>query len=87
MFDDPAFAQAVDDRWDEVYSQLVASDAFIGAQASIISDSAEANFDRWDITEELEDVQVIKGSWTAEVSYLRTWLKSRIAWMEGQLGD
>ncbi len=47
----------------------------------------EANFDRWDITEELEDVQVIKGSWTAEVSYLRTWLKSRIAWMEGQLGD
>jgi len=87
MFEDPAFAQAVDDRWDEVYAQLVASDAYIGAQAGIIANSAEANFDLWDITEELEDVQVIKGSWTAEVTYLRTWLKQRIAWMEGQLGD
>lgn len=88
MFADPVFAQRVEDRWQELYPRIAASDTFVGSQASLIANSAAANFQLWDINEELEDVQVIKGSWSAEVTYLRTWLKARIAWMNApaQLG-
>ena len=86
LFADPAFAAAVSARWKVMYPKLVTSDAFIGSQATVITQSAAANFQLWNINERLEDVQVIKGSWSAEVTSLRTWLKQRIAYMQGQLG-
>ncbi len=87
LFDDPAFVALVEKRWNEEYTQMVASDTFIANQSTLITNSANANFAKWNVNERLEDVQVIKGSWSAEVSSLRTWLKQRIAWMEGELGD
>ena len=81
LFQDPTLAAAVKARWKEVYPTLQQSDAFVSAQSSIISSSASANFQKWSVTERLETEQVIKGSWSSEVSYLRTWLKDRITWM------
>jgi hypothetical protein len=82
--EDPEFRAAVQARWRQVHAQLVASDAFLGQQQTLIAASAAENFQIWDITERLEDVQVIKGSWSAEMSYLRTWLEQRIAWLQSQ---
>lgn len=36
------------------------------------------------IKEHLSDAQVVKGSWSSEVSYLRSWPNGRISWMNGQ---
>ncbi len=85
LFADPTFAAAVKARWNVVKGSLAQSDAFIAAQTPIIQASANANFQLWNVNQRLEDVQVIKGSWSAEVSYLRQWLRDRITWMNGQL--
>ena len=88
LFTDATFAANVEKRWREVYPTLSQSVAFVDTQSGLISTSATANFAKWNVSERLEDVQVIKGSWSAEVTYLRTWLKARIAWMNApaQLG-
>lgn len=85
LFADPTFAAKVKARWQQVSPTLAASDSFIAAQSSIIAGSADANFRKWNINERLETEQVIKGSWPAEVSYLRSWLSARIAWMNANI--
>ncbi|MCU1387376.1 MAG: CotH protein, partial [Ilumatobacteraceae bacterium] len=72
-------------RWAQIYPQLLTTDAFLANQQSLIAASANANFAKWNINQRLETVQVIKGSWTTESTYLRTWLQQRIAWMNSQL--
>lgn len=86
LFEDPQFVAQVEARWKQVYPILTSSDAFVQHQSELIATSSEVNFERWDINERLEDVQVIQGSWEGEVSYLRGWLSARIEWMNGQLG-
>ncbi len=87
IFTDTTFAANVKARWKQVYSSLQGSDAFIATQSGLISTSATANFGKWNVSERFEDEQVIKGSWSAEVTYLRDWLKARLTWMNGQLGS
>ena len=84
--EDPTFQAAVEARWQQIYPQLQTSDTFIANQIPLIQSSATLNFQKWSVTERLEDVQVIKGSWSSEVTYLRQWLTQRLAWMNGQLG-
>lgn len=82
--DDSDFQKAVKARWNEVYPQLKTEDAFLGAQRSVIKKSADANFDKWSVRSHMSTAQVVKGSWSKEVSYLRGWLKDRISWMNKQ---
>jgi hypothetical protein len=82
--DDPDFQKAVKARWNEVYPQLKTEDAFLGTQRSVIKKSADANFEKWSVHAHISAAQVVKGSWSKEVSYLRGWLKSRISWMNKQ---
>lgn len=82
--DDPDFQKAVKARWNEVYPQLKTNDAFLGAQRSVIKKSADENFDKWSVHAHISPAQVVKGSWSKEVSYLRGWLKDRISWMNKQ---
>jgi hypothetical protein len=86
LFEDPSFQAAVEARWQEVYPQLQTSDAFIAGQIPLITASANLNFEKWDVTERLEDVQVIEGSWPNETAYLRDWLDTRLDWMNDELG-
>ena len=84
--EDPAFVAMVEARWQQIYPQLQTTDAFIANQIPLITASANLNFQKWSVTEELEDVQVIKGSWPNETAYLRQWITARLNWMNGQLG-
>ncbi len=86
LFADPTFAAAVSARWKVIYPKLMTTDAFIASQIPIITTSANTNFTLWNINERLETEQVIKGSWSAEVSSLRSWISQRLAWMNSQLG-
>ncbi|MCW2798824.1 MAG: CotH protein [Aeromicrobium sp.] len=82
--EDSEFRSAVASRWHQVYAALKTDDAFLAGQASIISASANENFKKWDVHEHISTSQVVKGSWSAEVSYLRGWLRTRISWMNSQ---
>lgn len=82
MNEDPDFRKAVKARWKAVSPAIKGSDAYLASQASKISASASENFKKWDVKRKDSKVQVVKGSWSAEVSYLRSWLKSRIAWLD-----
>ncbi|MFZ1913423.1 MAG: CotH kinase family protein [Propionicimonas sp.] len=83
--EDSDFTNAVKDRWKVVYNDLKSSDTFLGTQSGLISSSASENFKKWSVTEKLSTVQVVKGSWSKEVTYLRDWLKARVSWMNSQL--
>ncbi|MGI9085159.1 MAG: CotH kinase family protein [Aeromicrobium sp.] len=83
--EDPDFRSAVRARWKQVYPSLSQS-SFIDSQASLIGSSASENFKKWSVTERLSKYQVVKGSWSKEISYLRGWMISRRSWMNGQLG-
>lgn len=83
--EDPAFKSAVRARWNSVYNDLKGSDAHLATQSSKISSSASENFKKWDVKRKDSKVQIVKGSWSAEVSYLRSWMKSRITWMNANL--
>lgn len=82
--DDPDFQKAVKARWNEVHPQLKTEDAFLSTRRGVIEKSADANFDKWSVKSHLSSTQVVKGSWSKEVSYLRDWLKDRISWMDKQ---
>lgn len=82
--EDSEFRSAVSKRWNEVYPSLKTNDAFLGTQRSLIADSADENFGKWNVKERVSTAQVVKGSWSSEVSYLRSWLNSRVSWMNGQ---
>lgn len=81
---DSDFTNAVKKRWKEVYPEL-SSSAFVDEQAGLLKTSATENFKKWSVKERVSSSQVVKGSWNAEISYLRTWMSSRRSWMNGQL--
>ena len=63
---------------------LKKSDSYLASQSKLISKSAAANFKLWKVKEKLRSYHIVKGSWSKEVSYLRSWTKSRISWMNRQ---
>ena len=83
--EDPEFRDAVKARWKQVYPNLSQS-SFIDGQKSLIQKSADENWKKWSHSEHLSKYQVVKSSWSADVSYLKSWMSSRRSWMNGQLG-
>lgn len=83
---DPTFRAAVSKRWRQLKPLFTGLPGFVDARAALISKGAEANFATWDINDRLDPEQVIKGSWNAEVTSLKSWLSQRTAWMSKQLG-
>lgn len=81
--EDKEFRDAVKARWTAVGDDL-SSSSFIDAQKVVLADSASENFKKWNVKERMSTVQVIKGSWSSEVSYLKSWMSSRRSWMNGQ---
>lgn len=83
--DDAAFRDAVAARWKEVAPVFAGLPSFVDAQAALISQSADANFRTYRIDEHLDDTAVVKGSWAAEVAYLKDWTTARTAWLNANL--
>lgn len=80
--EDAGFRAAVKARWKVVGPQIKTVDSFLAAESGRISASANENFKKWSITRKDSSVQVVKGSWSSEVSYLRSWLKTRMTWLD-----
>jgi len=50
-----------------------------------MSQSVTENFKKWSIKERISNAQIIKGSYSAEISYLKSWMSNRRSWMNSQL--
>ncbi len=87
LFQDPAFAQAVRSRWDDIRDHLL--DDLTGEmaqQATRMGAAIEHNFNRWPILHRHTwPNAVLTGSHAGEIAYLTDWLRQRIAWLDANL--
>jgi spore coat protein CotH len=87
LFQDPAFKKRVRDRWDEVKDKEIA-EAFknIDSHAAYLELSQRENFKRWDIlNEKVWPNPQAFGTYEAEVNQIKSWLTTRIAWLDANL--
>ena len=83
LFKDRDFRKRVKARWAVVKPRMQGIDAYIVEQQARLDRSQVENFKRWPIlNESVWPNPVVLGSYPAEVSYLRDWLRRRIAWMD-----
>lgn len=81
MFKDRNFWQQWIDRFDELRRGPLSTEAvqsLVDAQAAPLEEAAVRNFARW------SDRAPRFGGWAGEVEHLRTWLTSRLSWMDAQ---
>ena len=85
--EDPDFRAAVKARWNEVKGSIN-TDAFIDAQKAVISSSANSSYSSGPSSHgyRISPYQVIKSTWAADVSYLRSWASSRKSWLNSSSG-
>lgn len=87
LFEDPAFAQAVRNRWDGIRDDLL--DDLTGemrVQVTRMGAAVDQNFNRWPILhQQTWPNAVLTGSHSGEIAYLTDWLRQRIAWLDANL--
>lgn len=86
LFEDPAFVARVREIWNEAKAtQLPAMIDAIGAQSVLLQQAQLNNFHRWPILENyVWPNNRVPGSYGGEIDYLRSWLNTRITWMDSQ---
>ena len=86
LFRDPVFEQKVKARWAEVRTMIPAWLKYIDIQAATLQAAQERNFQRWDTlnTSQFPSITV-RGSYQAEVDYLKLFIQQRVAFMDSQL--
>ena len=85
LFKDPAFKAAVTARWTAIRPQVLTLPAYIDTRAAALDLAAQNNFNRWPILGEIVWPNTeAAGTYTGEVEFMKTWLNSRIAYMDSQ---
>jgi hypothetical protein len=85
LFEDPAFAAAVAARWNQLKPQFQTLPAWINQNAAALQQSQENNFQRWPILgQNVWPNSEVAGSYQGEVTFLNSWLTTRIAWLDAQ---
>jgi len=86
LFEDPVFVAAVKTRWNAKYSQLSGIYSFIDERAASLFMAQYQNFNKWLILDkQVWPNAVVMGSYTGEIAYLKSWLRTRIAWLNTEL--
>ena len=86
LFQDPAFVDAVQTRWNELLPELKKIPEFIDEQAFIIKPARERNFKVWNINESVFWVNFPSlGSYEAELDYLKKFYTERFQWLTTEI--
>ena len=86
LFQDPAFVDAVQTRWNELLPELKKIPEFIDEQAFIIKPARERNFKVWNINESVFWVNFPSlGSYEAELDYLKKFYTERLQWLTTEI--
>ena len=89
MFEDPYFTARVTDVWNEIKTtHLLDMFESIDPMTNSLQQSQLNNFQRWPILGAyVWPNAVVTGSYDGEVGYFKTWLQTRIDWMDAQLNQ
>ena len=83
---DPAFLQALDNRWRELRVGVLTAPALmakIDEVALLLGEAQERNFRRWPVLGTyVWPNDFVGDSHEEEVAYLKTWFRERLAWMD-----
>lgn len=86
LFNDPAFVDRLQERWAELYPQLVEVPDFIAEQALYISKAKDRNFQKWSIYQSIDWVNFPSlGSYEKELAYLTEFYRRRLGWLNVEL--
>ncbi len=87
LFQEPAIRARAKERWKLVSAKLKNIDVYVDTVAAQLDKSQVQNFRRWPILNEyVWPNAVVLGSYSAEVRYLRDFLKKRVDWMDKNIG-
>lgn len=92
FLDDPNFVHELNCRWQTLRQSVLHEDslmAYIDGLALYLNDAADRNFQKWTILGSyIWPNNYIGNSYADEINYLKTWLQSRLLWMdENMYGD
>lgn len=90
MQQDTAFQAALYCRWKEVRKTLLSNDrlfAVIDSAVNVVNEAKTRHFQRWPIlgTYVWPNPQPIAGSYPQEIEYLKSWLNSRLYWLDNNM--
>lgn len=91
LFTNPVFVKELKSRWNEKKSQLLIAIEEIYNKADEISDSAEINFNRWNILGKYvwpnAEGYELRTTYQSEVDYMVGWLKTRLDWLDSEINN
>ncbi len=91
LWADSAFQALAVERWQVLRAGPLHTDSvrqFIAAQAALLDEASERNFERWPILNEyVWPNNYIGGSYPNEINFLKEWVTQRLAWMDENLGE
>lgn len=86
LFNDPAFVEKVQIRWNELLPEFSKIPEFIDQQALFLAKAQERNFKVWSIWESVDWVYFPSlGSYQKEVDYLKDFYTERLEWLDREL--
>ena len=86
LFQDPAFRAKSKAKWVATRSKIGSLMTMIDETAGTLKYSQVENFKKWNILNTyVWPNYVVTGSYAGEVAYLKTWLQTRISWIDAQL--
>ncbi len=86
LFEDPAFVDAVQKRWNELMPEFEKIPDFIDDQAFRLEAARKRNFERWSINESVDWVKFPSlGSYEKELQYLKDFYTARLEWLDTEL--
>ena len=89
LFHDPAFKQAVVDRWTELYPDLQKVPSFLDRQRKLMAQAQDRNFQRWDILGKYVWPNYYHfDTYDEEYAFLKEFYNKRLQWLNTKIqGD
>ena len=86
LFEDPAFVDKVQKRWNELMPEFSKIPDFIDEQVLYLDKAQKRNFEVWSIWESVDWVYFPSlGSYEKEVEYLKEFYTERLQWLDREL--
>jgi hypothetical protein len=85
---DPQYLREVKERWTQLRRTILHTDSvmnFIDSQIQVLGDAVGRNFAKWNILGTyVWPNSAVRGSFSAEVAFLKEWITGRLEWMDSQ---
>ena len=86
LFEDPWFVSQVKARWNQKKAEFNSIPQFIDQRASYLAIAQTFNFRKWTILDKIVwPNPQINGSYYGEIAYMKSWLTTRLNWLDGAI--